>query len=41
MNKSLKDVALFVGDKYKYESCVKKAKGYLLEVQQRQTNDPF
>ena len=34
VNNSLKDVAIYVDDKSKYEVCVKKARGYLLEVQQ-------
>lgn len=40
VNKSLKDVALYVEDKDKYEYCVKKGRALLLNVQQRETNDP-
>ncbi len=40
VNKSLKDVALYVEDKEKYEYCVKKGRALLLNVQQRETNDP-
>ena len=40
VNNSIKDVAIFIEDKGKYEVCVKKARGYLLEVKSRHTNDP-
>lgn len=40
VNKSLKDVAHYVQDKDKYEYCIKKARAYLMGLQQRETNDP-
>ena len=40
VNKSLKDVALYVEDKVRYEYCVKKGRALLLNVQSRETNDP-
>lgn len=40
VNKSLKDVAIYAEDKERYEYCVKKGRAYLLNLQQRETNDP-
>jgi len=40
VNKSLKDVSLYVNDRDKYETCIKKARGYLIELQARKVNDP-
>ena len=40
VNKSLKDVALYAEDKDRYEYCVKKGRAYLINIQQRETNDP-
>jgi hypothetical protein len=40
VNRSLKDVAIYVEDKEKYEYCVKKGRALLLNLQQRETNDP-
>lgn len=40
VNDSMKEVALFADDKFKYEICVQKARGYLLELKCQQTNDP-
>lgn len=41
VNKSLKDVAIYVEDKDKYEYCVKRGRALLLSVAERQTNDPL
>lgn len=41
VNRSLAEVAQYAEDKQKYEMCVKKARGYLLGVQSRKTNDPM
>ena len=38
---SIKEVAIYVEDKSKYENCVTKAKGYLAELQGSKTNDPY
>jgi len=35
VNKSMKDVALYVEDKEKYEYCVKRGRALLLSLQQR------
>ena len=35
VNKSLKDVALYVEDKDKYQYCVKKGRALLINIQQR------
>ena len=40
VNKSLKDVALYVEDKDKYQYCVKKGRALLINIQERETNDP-
>ena len=40
VNKSLKDVAIYVDDKDRYEQCVKKGRALLINLQERQTNDP-
>ncbi len=36
----MKDVSLYVNDRDKYEQCVKKARGYMLQLQARKVNDP-
>ena len=40
VNGSIKDVAIYAEDKEKYEICVKKARGYLLDIQSRESKDP-
>ena len=40
INKSLKDVSMYVEDREKYEIYVKKAQSYLYSIQARQANDP-
>lgn len=40
VNEALRKVANYVEDKNKYETYVKKGRKYLLQLQQRETNDP-
>jgi hypothetical protein len=40
INKSLKDVSLYVEDRDKYEIYIKKAQGYFFSLKARKTNDP-
>lgn len=40
INKSLKDVSLYVQDREKYEIEVKKAQSYLYSLKARKANDP-
>ncbi len=41
INGSLKDVALYVEDKDKYELCVKKGRAHLINIMERETKDPI